>query len=65
MLEKVLLSWSGGKDCAIALCEIQRRQEYEVVSLVTTLIEDYDRVTMHGVRRGPSQRCTMLSCCLS
>lgn len=51
MPEKVLLSWSGGKDSALALYEIQRRPEYEVVSLLTTLTEDYDRVTMHGVRR--------------
>ena len=51
MPEKVLLSWSGGRDSAIALYEIQRRREYEVVSLLTTLTEDYDRVTMHGVRR--------------
>jgi uncharacterized protein (TIGR00290 family) len=51
MREKVLLSWSGGKDSAIALYEIQRRQCYEVVSLLTTLTGDYDRVSMHGVRR--------------
>lgn len=51
MPEKVLLSWSGGKDSAIALYEIQLRREYEVVSLLTSLTEDYDRVTMHGVRR--------------
>jgi len=51
MPEKVLLSWSGGKDSAIALYEIQRRREYEVTSLLTTLTKDYDRVTMHGIRR--------------
>ena len=51
MPEKVILSWSGGKDSALALYEIQRRPEYKVVSLLTTLTKDYDRVTMHGVRR--------------
>ena len=51
MLEKIILSWSGGKDSAIALYEIQQRREYGVTSLLTTLTEDYDRVTMHGVRR--------------
>lgn len=46
------MSWSGGKDSAIALYEIQRRREYyEVSSLLTTLTEDYDRVSMHGIRR--------------
>lgn len=56
MPEKVLLSWSGGKDCALALYEIQRKREYEVVSLLTTLTEDYDRVSLHGVRRALLER---------
>ena len=51
MAEKVLLSWSGGKDSAMALYEIQRKRQYEVVSLLTSVTQDYDRVTMHGVRR--------------
>lgn len=51
MPEKVVMSWSSGKDSASALYEIQQKQEYEVVSLLTTLTEDYDRVSMHGVRQ--------------
>lgn len=51
MAEKVILSWSGGKDSAMALYEIQQRQDYEVVTLLTTLSGEYDRVSMHGVRR--------------
>ncbi|MBI4282958.1 MAG: diphthine--ammonia ligase [Chloroflexi bacterium] len=51
MTEKVILSWSGGKDSAMALYQIQQRQDYEVVTLLTTLSEEYDRVSMHGVRR--------------
>ena len=50
-MERVLFSWSGGKDSAMALYEIQKDKEYEVVSLLTTITEDYDRVSMHGVRR--------------
>ena len=50
-MEKVLLGWSGGKDSAMALYEAQRSQKYEIVSLLTTITEDYDRVSMHGVRR--------------
>ena len=49
-MEKVLFSWSGGKDSAMALYEIQRTQQYEILSLLTTVTEDYDRVSMHGVR---------------
>ena len=50
-MEKVLFSWSGGKDSALALYEIQRSNGYEIVSLLTTITEGYDRVSLHGVRR--------------
>ena len=47
----VLLSWSGGKDAAWALHELQQRDDIEVVALLSTLTEDYDRSSMQGVRR--------------
>lgn len=50
MKEKVILCWSGGKDCALTLHELRKSGEYEVVVLLTTLTRDYDRVCMHGVR---------------
>ena len=50
-MEKVILSWSGGKDSALSLYEIQKSGKYEIASLLTTINEDYDRVSMHGVRR--------------
>jgi len=50
-MERVLFSWSGGKDSAIALHEIQKGDKYEIVSLLTTITEDYDRVSLHGVPR--------------
>lgn len=49
--EKVLLSWSGGKDCALALNEIKKSDKYEIAALLTTVTEGYDRISMHGVRR--------------
>jgi diphthamide synthase (EF-2-diphthine--ammonia ligase) len=48
--EKVVLSWSGGKDSALALYDLHRTGRYEVVSLLTTLAQEYDRVSHHGVR---------------
>ncbi|MGD9319297.1 MAG: diphthine--ammonia ligase [Desulfobacteraceae bacterium] len=51
MTQKILLAWSGGKDSALALYEIKKRPDLEIVSLITTITEDYDRVSMHGVRR--------------
>ena len=51
MKEKVALSWSGGKDSAMSLYELQQSGRYEVQALLTTLTEAYDRISMHGVRR--------------
>jgi len=51
MGEKVLFTWSGGKDSALAIYELQKIQKYEILSLLTTITEDYDRISMHGVRR--------------
>lgn len=47
----MLFSWSGGKDSAIALYELQKSHDYEISVLLTTITEDYDRVSMHGIRR--------------
>jgi len=44
------LSWSGGKDSALALW-LLREQGLEPEVLVTTVTEGFDRVSMHGVRR--------------
>lgn len=48
---QVLLSWSGGKDAAWALHELQQRDDVQVVALLSTLTEGYDRSSMQGVRR--------------
>ena len=46
----VLVSWSGGKDSSLALEEIQKNGKFEIKALITTVTEDYDRVSMHGLR---------------
>ncbi len=51
MTEPVVVSWSGGKDSALALGETLEDPRYEVVALLTTLTSTYDRVSVHGVRR--------------
>jgi uncharacterized protein (TIGR00290 family) len=45
-----LLAWSSGKDSAWALHVLRERGEVEVVGLLTTLNEAFDRVAMHAVR---------------
>jgi uncharacterized protein (TIGR00290 family) len=50
MAVKAILSWSGGKDSAMALYEVRRDMDCQVEGLLTTITQDYDRVCMHGVR---------------
>ena len=50
MPEKTLLSWSGGKDSAMALYEIRKNPNIGISALLTTVTEGYNRVSMHGVR---------------
>lgn len=47
---KILLAWSGGKDSSMALHEIRKNPDVEVVALLTTVTRDYDRISMHGIR---------------
>ncbi len=44
------LSWSGGKDSALTLWTL-RDQGIEPLALITTVTDEYDRISMHGVRR--------------
>ncbi len=49
-MESVLMSWSGGKDSAMALYELGKAGGCEVLALLTTVTEGYERISMHGVR---------------
>jgi uncharacterized protein (TIGR00290 family) len=49
--EPVVLSWSGGKDSALALEALRVDPYCEVVALLTTVTSDYERVSIHGVRQ--------------
>jgi uncharacterized protein (TIGR00290 family) len=45
------MSWSSGKDSALALDTVRKSGEVDVVGLVTTVNSAAERVSMHGVRR--------------
>jgi uncharacterized protein (TIGR00290 family) len=47
----VVLSWSGGKDSSLALWKLRGEQQREPIALLTTVTSEYDRISMHGVRR--------------
>ncbi len=49
-METVLVSWSGGKDCALAMYDVLVSGEYQVVGLLTTVTKDSDRVDLHDIR---------------
>lgn len=47
----VALSWSSGKDSAWTLHRLRQDPNIEVVALVTTINEAFNRVAMHAVRQ--------------
>jgi uncharacterized protein (TIGR00290 family) len=48
--KRVLLSWSGGKDSAWSLHLLRQQPDVEVVALLTTVNQHFQRVAMHGFR---------------
>jgi diphthamide synthase (EF-2-diphthine--ammonia ligase) len=47
---KALIAWSSGKDSAWALHETRIAGEFEIVGALTTVTDEFHRVSMHGVR---------------
>ena len=50
------LSWSGGKDSALALWSLAEEERIRPAALLATVTAEYDRVSMHGVRRSLLRR---------
>ena len=50
-MKRVLLSWSSGKDSAWSLHVLRQDPHIEIIGLLTTLNEAFNRVAMHAVRR--------------
>ena len=50
MKEKIFLNWSSGKDSAMALYNLKLSDRYDLLGLLTTVTQNYDRISMHGVR---------------
>ena len=51
MRTPILIAWSGGKDCLLALQCLRADPAWNVVGLLTTITRQFDRVAMHGIRR--------------
>ena len=54
--KRVLLSWSGGKDSALALQVLRADPSIEVAGLLTSVTRGYERISVHGVRRALLER---------
>jgi uncharacterized protein (TIGR00290 family) len=49
--EPIVVSWSGGKDSSLALEALWNDARFAVVGLLTSITREYDRISIHGVRR--------------
>lgn len=56
MRKRVLLSWSGGKDSALTLQVLRADPNIEVAGLLTSVTREYERISVHGVRRSLLER---------
>ena len=70
MKEKILLSWSGGKDSTLALYKLMKLDKYDI-TLLSTITDKYERISMHGVRealiekQAESLGCYLEKVCIS
>lgn len=46
---KVLFNWSSGKDSALALYKTLKENKFDIAYLLTSINEEYQRISMHGV----------------
>lgn len=49
MKPKAIFNWSSGKDSALALYKTLREEKFEIVSLLTSINKEFQRISMHGV----------------
>ncbi len=49
MKQKAIFNWSSGKDSALALYKTLQEEKFEITSLLTSINEEFQRISMHGV----------------
>ena len=50
MKTKAIFNWSSGKDSALALYKVLQNTEFEITCLLTSISQEFQRISMHGVR---------------
>ena len=48
--QRAIMNWSGGKDSVLALYHSVQSEQWDIFSLLTSVNEQFGRVSMHGVR---------------
>ena len=48
--QKAIFNWSSGKDSALTLYKILQNQDYQIAHLLTSVNQQFKRISMHGVR---------------
>ncbi|TCC90489.1 diphthine--ammonia ligase [Pedobacter frigiditerrae] len=48
--QPAVFNWSGGKDSTLALHYVLQNDEFDILYLLTTINDGFNRVAMHGVR---------------
>ncbi len=51
IMKKAVFNWSGGKDSALCLYDCLQDKDIDIKYLLTTVNNEYKRISMHGVRR--------------
>jgi len=49
MKPNAIFNWSSGKDSALALYKILQEEKFEIISLLTSVNKEFQRISMHGV----------------
>lgn len=49
MKPKAIFNWSSGKDSALALYKTLKEKQFEITSLLTSINQEFQRISMHGV----------------
>ncbi|KXH78723.1 Dph6-related ATP pyrophosphatase [Chryseobacterium kwangjuense] len=49
MKPKAIFNWSSGKDSALALYKTLQEENFEIIALLTSINEEFQRISMHGV----------------
>jgi uncharacterized protein (TIGR00290 family) len=51
MTKRVIVTSGSGKDSVLSIYKLMKNIDFEIVAQITTITQDYNRISMHGVRK--------------